>query len=80
MGDADAPSPPPPEMISLPQRSCPPALPEVNCIPIDSWFQAGFYTVTDTELRVFKNPPGSTDGGMPDPSTAQLYAVYKKVQ
>lgn len=74
-GSNDA-GPPPPEMLTLPQHSCPPAAPQVNCIPIEPWFQGGFYTITDTELRVFKNAPG----GAPDPSTAQLYAVYKKVQ
>jgi hypothetical protein len=77
-GKTNAPEPPPPspEAISLPQRSCPPALPEVSCVPIDSWFQAGFHTSTATELRLYKNPAGAA----PDPSTAQLYAVYKRVK
>lgn len=74
-GEPSEPTPPPPEAISLPARSCPPSLPEVNCVPIDSWFQAGFYTTTETELRLFKNADGA-----PDPSTAQLYAVYKRVK
>ena len=76
-GDAGA-TPPPPELIGVPERGCPPKWPQVNCIDLTAWYEGGFFTAKGDEVRLFKNPPGSVDGGGFDPSTARLYAVYKK--
>ncbi len=75
-GDAGAPQP---QLLTVPDRTCPPKAPEVSCIALETWFQGGFFTGTATELRVFKNASGA-NGGAPDPTTAKLYAVYKKAQ
>jgi hypothetical protein len=78
--DAAPPPPPPPQEVTFGPRNCPPSWPQVACKEIKTWFDGGFYTATPTELRLFKNAPGTTDGGAANPATAQLYAVYKKTK
>jgi hypothetical protein len=69
---------PPLAQLAFPERGCPPAWPQVKCIDVKPWFEGGYFTATETELRLFKDPPGSS--GPSDGTSAQLYAVYKKVQ